>query len=104
MSFDGFLTDNDRARIALVQPMHIEDGALSVTNMQVVDRRSGQLENVTTAYGLTDERVFALEAGWGSSILEGAGDVSGFVRLEADRSGNFAGQEHLGGIQLRLRY
>lgn len=104
MTFDGFITGNDRARIALVQPMYIEEGALTVTNMQITDRRTGQLETVSTPYGAAGERTFALEAGWGTSLLDGTANVSGFVRVESDRNGNMAGQEHLGGVQLRLTY
>jgi hypothetical protein len=104
MTFDGFINGNDRARIALIQPMHIEGGALSVTNMQVTDRRTGQLEDVTSSYGLVDDRVFALETSWGTTVLDGSGVVAGFVRLESDLEGNMNGREHLAGMTLNLTF
>jgi hypothetical protein len=74
----------DRARFALVQPMHVEHGGLDLTNYEVVDRETGELGSVTSFSAVDGQaRKVALDVSYARPVFQGKGEVAGFVRAEA---------------------
>ncbi len=85
MSFTGVFDGDDAARIALIQPMHVETGGLNISSSEVVDRQTGQLGETVTFTPIDGQaRKLALEAVYARSTFNGRGQVSAFVRGEAN--------------------
>jgi len=82
----------DRARFALVQPMHVEHGGLDLTNYEVVDRETGELGSVTSFNAVDGlARKLALDVSYGTPVFGGEGEVAGFVRAEAATASGLRG-------------
>jgi hypothetical protein len=82
----------DRARFALVQPMHVEHGGLNLTNYEVVDRETGELGSVTSFNAVDGlARKLALDVSYGAPVFGGQGEVAGFVRAEAATAAGLRG-------------
>ena len=82
----------DRARFALVQPMHVEHGGLNLTNYEVVDRETGELGSVTSFNAVDGlARKLALDVSYGTPVFGGEGEVAGFVRAEAATASGLRG-------------
>ena len=82
----------DRARFALVQPMHVEHGGLNLTNYEVVDRETGELGSVTSFNAVDGlARKLALDVSYGTPVFGGQGEVAGFVRAEAATASGLRG-------------
>ena len=82
----------DRARFALVQPMHVEHGGLNLTNYEVVDRETGDLGSVTSFNAVDGlARKLALDVSYGTPVFGGEGEVAGFVRAEAATASGLRG-------------
>ena len=104
MTIAGLLTDDDVARFALVQPLHVESGNISVTTGEVIDRDTGALGSVTREFSLSADRRFAAEAMWGSHFGDDdAVTVSGFVRFEQQSEPQLEGEQQFG-AKIQLRY
>jgi hypothetical protein len=97
---------NDRARIALVQPMHVEAGGFNITEVEVADRSTGALGQATRFAPIDGQaRELALEAMYATPILEGRGEIAGFVRGEAAMADGLRGStEDLVGGSLTFRF
>jgi hypothetical protein len=90
---DSVFARGDRARFALVQPMHVERGGLDLTNDEVIDRETGELGSVTRFVGVGgNARRLALETSYATPVFEGQGEVSGFVRAEATTASGARGE------------
>jgi hypothetical protein len=82
----------DRARFALVQPMHVEHGGLNLTNYEVVDRETGERGSVTSFNAVDGlARKLALDVSYGAPVFGGEGEVAGFVRAEAATASGLRG-------------
>lgn len=102
---NGLFKKADFARFAFVQPMHVENGSLSLSGTEVVDRATGELAYVTRQLDVAgNQRRLAMEASWGSPFKDDTIAVSGFVRLEADADGNTSNNEQLAGVKARFTF
>jgi hypothetical protein len=72
------LGSEDHLRVSFAQPMHVENGSVDVTMVQVVDRDTGELGAVTQRVGITGpERRYVAD---GRPMPGGRADVSLFGR------------------------
>lgn len=102
---NGLFAKSDFTRLALVQPMHVEQGNLAVSGTEVLDRNSGELGFVTREFDVAGvDRKLALEASWGSPFKNDTMAVSGFVRLEMDTHGDMSQGNQMAGIAARFSY
>jgi hypothetical protein len=106
LHLEGLFGKSDRARIALVQPMHVENGGLDLTGIEVVDRTTGELGQVTRFTPVDDRaREFALEAMYARPILDGRAQAAGFIRSEAAAAkGVRSSVDHMMGGSLTFRF
>ena len=75
------LSGDDHLRLTLAQPMHVEGGAVALSNVEVVDRQTGGLGVVTRNGTVTSPaRRYVAEMLYGRSMLDGHGNVSLFGR------------------------
>ena len=95
---DGVLGDHDALRASIIQPLHVETGALEYTETRVVDRETGEMGEVTEQWRLGGERPLVAEMLYAAPILDGRADVSLFGRANisgdeqtADMAGAVAG-------------
>ncbi|MEO1656983.1 MAG: S8 family serine peptidase [Pseudomonadota bacterium] len=73
----------DRLTLSVAQPLHIEAGSLSYTSVQVVDRETGELGEVTEEWSLVSGgRHLAYEAEYAMSFNEGRMSVGAFTRYD----------------------
>lgn len=97
---DGVLGDDDALRVSLIQPLHIESGALEYTSARVIDRESGAMEVQTDSWSLGGERPLFAEVLYAAPFWSGAGEISLFTRAEL--SGETTGQD-IGGVASGIR-
>ena len=99
-------SDNDAIRIAVIQPMHIEDGDLSARSVEVVDRSTGELGVVNNSFDLTSgERSLAIETRYGARFNDDKTEISAFARIEGQRGESTLDEmDHMIGGRLALRY
>lgn len=90
LSREGLFGADDAARFSLVQPLHVEAGALSYTTSVVTDRSSGSLGAQTQRWAMSGERMLAAELLYAAPLLEGRAGFSVFTRVEAPDA-RFAG-------------
>ena len=86
---------NDRLRVTFAQPLHMERGAIDVSNVQVIDRQTGQLGNVVQSFAIHgSQRRYVAEMLYGRTLMGGSAEVNLFGR--ADVKGDaVAGQPSL---------
>jgi hypothetical protein len=103
---ESVLKPKDRMRLALVQPMHVESGALAMTSYEVVDRMTGRRDTVERTFGIDGQaRELALEASYATPVLEGRGQVAAFVRTEtAGREGFRREADHMLGASFKFGF
>ena len=83
MAKTGLIGDDDRLRLSLSQPMHIEGGKLNYSGLQVVDRQTGELGVVTQSFSAaTGARPFVAELLYATPIFGGNGELGVFSRAE----------------------
>lgn len=82
---------DDRLRLTLSQPMHLEQGTIDYKTVVVVDRQTGELGQSTQKLDVaTRQRQFVAEMLYGRRFLNGAAEANLFGR--ANLSGTNAGQ------------
>ena len=99
------LSGNDRLRLTLAQPMHVERGSVDLSNVEVIDRSTGELGLVTHSAAIASPaRRYVAEMLYGRSMLDGRGSVSLFGRatMNAQPSDQTAGL--MGGTSLQLAF
>ena len=75
------LIGNDRLRLSLAQPLHMERGSIEVSNVQVVDRSTGQLGTVVQTFELSSRpRRYVAEMLYGRTVMGGTAEVNLFGR------------------------
>lgn len=75
------LAADDHLRLTFAQPMHVENGSVAVTMVEVVDRETGELGPVTQRVGISGpQRRYVAEAIYGRPLLDGRAEVSLFGR------------------------
>ncbi len=95
----GLMRKNDRLRLSFTQPMHIENGTVEYSAVEVVDRSTGEIGNVTRSFSIADEsRRFTGEFLY-ATPMKGGGELSFFGRAEySGNSGNNVNQIIAGGL------
>ena len=103
---ESVLKPDDKMRLALVQPMHVESGALAMNSYEVVDRMTGRRDTVERTFGIDGQaRELALEASYATPVLEGRGQVAAFVRTEtAGREGFRREADHMLGASFKFGF
>ncbi len=106
MSVNGVFGKSDRAHFAIVQPLHIEQGALNYTSLEVTDRDLGVIGAAQYLTPLDNRaRELAFEAYYSVPVMDGQGSVAGFLRAEAESSDDLGRDaEHLIGAQFRFGF
>jgi hypothetical protein len=94
----GLFDGQDRARLTLAQPLHIEAGTVDFSTPAVVDRMTGELGDLvqTSAIGGGPRR-FVAEALYGRTIGDGAAEFNLFGRAELQGTGGTRPGMTLGG-------
>jgi hypothetical protein len=83
IELDEVMRQGDRAKIALVQPLYFESGRLQSTGLEVFDRETGSLAQISRDFDLdASDRRLALEAVYSAPVLRGRGEFSAFARRE----------------------
>ena len=76
------LFGNDRVRLTVSQPLHIEHGAIDVANVQVIDRSTGELGTVVQTFRLSGgQRRYLGELLYGRALMGGRADLNLFGRM-----------------------
>ena len=106
LNLEGVFGKSDSARLALVQPLHVERGGFDLSENQVIDRSTGEMGQVTGFTPVDGQaRKLALQATYSRPILGGAGDLAAFVRAEAaTASGSRAPTEQVIGASASFRF
>ncbi|GGD06820.1 hypothetical protein GCM10011342_14560 [Aquisalinus flavus] len=96
----------DQLRFSFAQPLHVEDGALEMTMLAVVDRETGDLGQMTQYVPLGgSRRPYVAELLYASPVLKGRGNLGTFTRAETNtRSSNAGIVEYSFGTNLRLSF
>lgn len=82
----GLFGGNDRARLTVSQPFHVERGSVDIANIQVIDRQTGELGNVVRSFDISNrQRRFVAEALYRTSVMDGVADVNLFGRANLER-------------------
>lgn len=79
----GLLAGRDSLRLSLAKPLSVTRGSLELTQMQVVNRETGEKGLVTTGYALQNpvDRL-VVEGMYGAPILDGRAEIGVFGRGE----------------------
>lgn len=102
---DGVFTPTDGVRVSLIQPLHVESGAIEYTSGRVIDRETGAIGIATDRWELGGERPLQFEVLYATSFMDGRADVSLFSRAEV--SGNDTSEGEAGmatGASFRLKF
>ena len=79
---DGLFGDHDALRASIIQPLHVESGAIEYSATQVVDRETGELGDVTERWALGGERPLVGEMLYATPLLDGRAEISLFGRFD----------------------
>ncbi len=95
----GLMRKDDRLRLSFTQPLHVENGTLEYSAVEVIDRSTGEIGNVTRDFRITDQsRRFTGEFLYATPI-KGGGELSFFGRAQYDaNSGTGVNQIIAGGL------
>lgn len=85
----GMFAGGDQIRVSFAQPLHVENGALTLTSTQVVDRETGELGLVDQEIHLGGARGYVAETLYSAPIGKFGASISAFgrVRLSAEEPG-----------------
>ncbi len=78
----GFFGKQDSVRLSFTQPLHIENGSLEFTSIQVVDRSTGELGSVTRRFDITEKSRRLTSEILYSTPLTKTGEMSLFGRVD----------------------
>ncbi|RJY09877.1 S8 family peptidase [Aurantiacibacter aquimixticola] len=82
----NLFAEADSFRIAVGQPLTIEQGSLDLDTLQVVDRETGETGRVTQSIGIETKRRMLGELVYATPVLEGAGELGFFGRYVSEGS------------------
>jgi hypothetical protein len=98
----GVIGKNDLFQVTLTQPLRIDQGKLSYTGIEVIDRQTGELGPVTRTFDITGSPRQVAETLYATPVMSGRGEVSLFGRAEF-QSGEPL-QQYMLGARLNLNY
>ncbi|WP_417471208.1 S8 family peptidase [Maricaulis sp.] len=102
---DAVFSRVDALRFSLIQPLHVESGALEYTSTKIVDRETGEVGLDSQRWELGGERPIFAELLYATSVLGGRADLSLFSR--AQLAGEDSGEDITGmatGARFRLEF
>jgi hypothetical protein len=102
----GVLGETDRLRISFAQPLHVENGALRYTSLEVVDRETGELGGVSQRWNLAGgTREYRTVAAYMTPIMDGRGEIGGFAMVNLNPTGvGIRSYDFAVGAQLRFGF
>lgn len=99
---NGVLSGNDRIRLSVSQPMHVETGNLTLRNAQVIDRDTGEIGVVETSFSAAGtSRIHIGELLYAMPVQSERGEFSLFGRATLGEA-NDSRTGVMGGVRLRL--
>lgn len=78
----GLFGKTDSLRLSASKPLGVDDGAIELTQLQVVDRETGEQGYVTERFSLNATKRLLVEGLYGAPLLDGRGELSVFGRGE----------------------
>jgi len=106
LQLDEVFGRQDGLRLSLVQPLHVERGALEYSSLQVVDRETGALGEVTETWELGGDRSVYAELLYASPLPVNNAHLTVFAREQVSGSlqggDSFAGAT--AGLSLQLKF
>ncbi len=82
----GLMGKDDRLRVSFTQPLHVENGTLEYSAVEVIDRSTGEIGSVTRDFSIADKsRRFTGEFLYATPFM-GGGELSFFGRAQYDAS------------------
>lgn len=97
--------DGDRMRFSLAQPLHVENGALSYSSVQVVDRSTGQLGLVSENWDLSGAgRRLVAQAQYAIPVFEDRAEVSFYGLTDFSTEFERENLEHAFGTRIAFKY
>lgn len=104
IDLSSVLGQQDRAYLRLAQPLHVQAGDLALTNIEVIDRETGERGPVTQRVALDGgERQYLVEGGYVAPLFDGRGEVAALLRLDASQSEAEPVEQMIGG-RFRLSF
>lgn len=98
----GIVSKNDRLRLAVSQPLTVENGDIEFTQLGVVDRETGELGPVTQSFSIETKRRLVGEAVYAAPLGK-TGALSLFGRYESEGNPGETENYVIGG-SLNLRF
>ncbi|MBV9418403.1 MAG: hypothetical protein JO348_01395, partial [Alphaproteobacteria bacterium] len=80
----GLFGESDMLRVSLTAPLHVEGGALEYRSMEVVDRSTGEIGEVTHSWNVSGKREYRMEALYRTPIMDGKGEVAAFSLIDVN--------------------
>ncbi len=100
---EGLMTRHDAVRFSLIQPLHVESGALNYTASVVTDRQTGAIGQETQRWALSGERTLAGELSYARML--GNAELGVFGRIEGPQARFDDPQaEAVGGVRVDWRF
>ena len=72
----------DAVRFSVIQPLHVESGAMQYSTARITDRETGEMVGETQTWRLGGERPLYAEAMYGATLFGGASEFSVYSRVE----------------------
>ena len=102
---DGVFGKKDHLRISVAQPLTVEQGAVELSQVEVIDRNTGELGLVTQRLNLATDRTLVAEAQYATSFMDGNAELSAFTRAEFQTGESVGQQEETDiGVGARLAF
>jgi hypothetical protein len=79
---DGVFSGDDALRFSLIQPLHVESGAIDYVGARVIDRETGERAVETQSWSLEGERELRAEMLYATPVLQDLGELSLFGRVD----------------------
>tara|TARA_R110000868_G_scaffold51823_15_gene163926 strand:- start:16112 stop:18982 length:2871 start_codon:yes stop_codon:yes gene_type:complete len=102
---DQVFGSRDALRFSIIQPLHVESGAIEYSSLQITDRETGDLGADVQTWELGGQRPLFAEVIYATPLLDGRADLSLFTRAEL--AGESSAQDVAGmatGARFRLEF
>ena len=101
----GIFGRRDALRVSVSQPLHIEQGELAYSTVEVIDRETGELGVAEQNFELAGEpRPLAAELLYATPILSGSGELGLFGRAEFQPEGELNVNQFAVGSRVSVRF
>lgn len=101
----GIVGKRDQLRLSVAQPLHIEQGELQFTSVQVTDRSTGEIGPVTQSFDIAgQERRFVGELLYATPLFGEGGELSLFARAQMNGGSISSPENYIAGGRIRIRF